>query len=83
MLSLLGLLAGVFGFLALLEGGLNHVVLHARRSERSADFGREPTIFASEVWVVRTNLVGECQLIGNHSFVGNYQDSKSAGWNIS
>ena len=38
LLGLLGLLEEVFGFLALLEGGLNHVDYHARRSERSADF---------------------------------------------
>ena len=37
LLGLLGLLEGMFGFLALLGGGLNHVVSHARRSERSAD----------------------------------------------
>ena len=37
LLGLQGLLEGVFGFLALLEGGLNHGVPHARRSERSAD----------------------------------------------
>ena len=37
LLGLLGLLEGVFGFLALVEGGLYHVVSHARRSERSAD----------------------------------------------
>ena len=40
MLGLLGLLYGVFGFLAALEGGLNHVVLQARRSESSAGCGR-------------------------------------------
>ncbi len=38
MLGLLGLLEGVLCFLALLEGGLNHGVPHARRSERSADY---------------------------------------------
>ena len=37
LLGLLGLLDGVLCFLALLEGGLNHGVSHARRSERSAD----------------------------------------------
>ena len=37
LLGLLGLLEGVLCFLALLEGGLKHVVSHARRSERSAD----------------------------------------------
>ena len=36
LLSLLGLLEGVFGFVVLLEGGLNLGVSHARRSERSA-----------------------------------------------
>ena len=30
-------LAGRFGFLALLEAGLNHVVSHARRQDGSAD----------------------------------------------
>ena len=39
LLGLHGLLEGVFGFPALLEGGLNHVCPHARRSERSADDG--------------------------------------------
>ena len=37
MLGLLGLLAGRFGFLALLEAGLKHVVSHARRQDGSAD----------------------------------------------
>ena len=40
LLGLLCLLEGVFGFLALLEGSLNHGVPHARRSERSADDGK-------------------------------------------
>ena len=38
LLGLIGLLEGVFGFLALLEGGVNHGVYHARRSGRSADY---------------------------------------------
>ena len=40
LLGLLGLLGGVLCFLALLQGGLNHVVSHARRSDRPADFYR-------------------------------------------
>ena len=42
-LSLLGLPKGVFGFLFLLGGGLNHVVSHARRSKRSVDTMMETT----------------------------------------
>ena len=38
LLGLLVLLEGVIGCLALLEGGLNHVVPHARRSDRSAEY---------------------------------------------
>ena len=37
LLGSLALLEGVFCVLALLEGGLNHVVSHARRPETSAD----------------------------------------------
>ena len=42
LLGLLGMLEGVIGFLALLGGGLNHVVHHARRSETSADLALRP-----------------------------------------
>ena len=38
LLGLLGLLEVVSGFLALLEGGLNHGVPHAQRSEWSVEF---------------------------------------------
>ena len=38
LLGLLGLLEGVLCFLAFLEGGLKHVVPHARRQDGSADF---------------------------------------------
>ena len=41
LLGLLGLQEGLFGFLASLEGGMNHVVPHARHSERTADFSEE------------------------------------------
>ena len=37
-LARLARFAGRFGFLALLEAGLKHVVSHARRQDGSADF---------------------------------------------
>ena len=49
LLGLLGLLAGRFGFLALLEAGLKHGVSHARRQDGSADYvGASKTIGAND-----------------------------------
>ena len=47
LLGLPGSLEGVFGFLALSEGGLNHKVSHSRRSERSADSSISRFVLAS------------------------------------
>ena len=40
LLGLLRSMEGLLGFLAVLEGGLDHVVSHVRRSERLADNSR-------------------------------------------
>ena len=58
LLGLLGLLEGVFGFLALFEGGFNHGVPHVRRSERSGDFDVQAGRFERKTNGGRPPLVG-------------------------
>ena len=54
----------MFGFLALLEGGLNHVVPHARRSEGSADLLNSEKI-NKKICMELVAFIGFKTIVGN------------------